>query len=233
MIECKQCSQKIPQEAKFCPFCRGKVGEAGGKDNPNFVLLSDDESDRVLDHNVTASPSNSLRNNFNFGLFFKKYWFLLLIGWIIIANVFNKGSSQSSSSTSGYTRASSTSSYNPSAKTSSNYVKEGDYYCSQYQQSQINTLRPSVYEESSIKLQQQAMQERSNEIDSFQAEINAMNVTEYSSQELIDEYNSKIRDHNAKLVSYKADVSVLSDRIDRFNTAVNEYNNYLITNCHK
>lgn len=240
MDVCKHCDQEIPDEAKFCPFCRGQVGEA-----PRAGVKNSTQKNQQ--NQTSTSKGSNTFTAFNKKLFarirtrvvsfwiwiWKHFWIWLTV--LVIASSFfnNKSSNQSIPPPTYRPGTSSTSSYRPSAGISEDIVKEGEYSCSQYHHSQLDALRTSESEASYIEIAQQSMQKRLDEIESLEAEISAMNVTEYSSQYLLDEYNSKVNEYNTKLNSYQSDVSMLSNRIDRFNVNVNVYNNYLMTNCHK
>lgn len=241
IMECKHCSQEIPNEASFCPFCRGQVGVAAN-DGAESSTLGGQQDQADLQKKSNKVPPSNIKKILTkiwavcvwaWGWIWNYFWVFLIFIALVPLFFVNNNSSRSTPSSNYRPSTSAASSYRPTSSSSSNYVRVGEYSCSQYHQSQLNILSPSETESSYIKVAQDALKERSDEIDSLEAEIKASDVTGDSPQYLLDEYNAKVNDFNAKLSAYKTDGQLLSAHIDRFNASVNAYNNYLMTNCRK
>lgn len=110
------------------------------------------------------------------------------------------------------------------------FVEYGEYRCSLYHYNKAVEMDPSE-SEPALKSAQLSLELRANEIERLGNELKYNNVTEYSSQWEIDNYNTDVNTYNSKLAAYQRDATALDPRIDRFNTQVEAHNRYLIQNC--
>lgn len=108
-------------------------------------------------------------------------------------------------------------------------VNVGQYRCSQYDSRQADQLNPG--NSFALDAEGEALEGRSNALSALRLRIEASNISRYSSQSEIDQYNEMIDEYNARLSSYKSDAASLQGRIRQFNTRIETYNNYLIAHC--
>jgi hypothetical protein len=57
MINCSQCNQEIPNEARYCTFCGGQVSSIVQQDKPADVYLGDHDTTIDIDNKKNVQES--------------------------------------------------------------------------------------------------------------------------------------------------------------------------------
>lgn len=143
--------------------------------------------------------------------FAKVFWGI--IGLIIVISFFSESSNKKSSSYKSSTRP--TRQYSSPAS-DADLITVGQYRCTRYHHNRAQELQPSEYEKQSIESEQSSLS-------SLKIQIETDYVDHYS-QSSIDRHNMLIDDYNSRLQRARWS-------IDSYNSKVNTYNNYLMTNC--
>lgn len=198
-----------------------KPKEQPKHEDPNWVYHKDDSEGKDTAKNPTSS-SDGMSDNAK-----KWAWGIGIFLVFIIIGAF--------SGDSGNTSSSSSSTYTPTSSVGT--VTKNGYTCSQYDNSQADSLDPDLNNMTirTIDTDQAALDQRSVALDAEKARVTSEGetVTNTSEQYEIDAYNSDIDSYNAKLHQYQRDASALSDRIDAYNISEQPHNNYLAQHCTK
>ncbi len=132
----------------------------------------------------------------------------------------------------------------PSQQYNDGYVDVGEYRCSQYHASKINTLDPSeslkvqiVQEEQYIENESASIEALGRRIERLSAELEKRQ-SNLISQNDFDRYNDDVARYNQLLNTYRTRLTdfnnrntKLSSMINQYNNEVDGYNTYLIENC--
>lgn len=160
--------------------------------------------------------------------FAKVFWGIIAI--VIIASLFSQNNDKKKTT---YSPSSGTST--PSFSPISNdddTVTVGQYRCSRYYHNRSEELKPSIFEKQDIERQQRILNSESDALDLLKTQIETDYVDHYS-QSSVNQHNMMVRDYNSRLKIFRINDSNLQRKIDNYNAQVNNYNNYLMTNCRK
>jgi len=160
--------------------------------------------------------------------FAKVFWGIIAI--VIIASLFSQNNDKKKTT---YSPSSGTST--PSFSPISNdddTVTVGQYRCSRYHHNRSEELKPSIFEKQDIERQQRILNSESDALDLLKTQIETDYVDHYS-QSSVNQHNMMVRDYNSRLKIFRINDSNLQRKIDNYNAQVNNYNNYLMTNCRK
>jgi hypothetical protein len=150
----------------------------------------------------------------------------ILIVVVILGSIFSddtpsKASSNVRNSTSSRVRQSSN---------SDDTVVVGEYRCRRSHSNRLRQLNPDE-SEAQIDSARSILNGKGNELDYLKKMIDTSNVSPYSSQYEINEYNDSVQKLKAKIQRYNQKNSEFNKRIKKYNKQVKVRNNYLKTNC--
>ncbi len=236
---CKCCERDLPNETKFCPYCREQVTE--DTKSKNETSASADQKGRSASIKKSGKGKTSNSKNIFVMLWSGLVWFYRFLWkhfwvWLLLLVLLCSYTKNNRYHSNYSTPTSTTSSYNPSpnySTESNGVVTDGSYSCSQYYHNQAALLNPPDSEKESIESTQADLKVRKEELDNLMTDMNNMGITSDSPQYEIDSYNQKVDEYNSKKSSYNNDWDALQKRIDDYNASINAYNDYLAAHCSK
>jgi hypothetical protein len=111
---------------------------------------------------------------------------------------------------------------------SGNTVTVGSFRCSRSVASQADRLLPNSI---NIEAEKIRISTRWQNLDNYRAQLESRNPGSSSSQYMIDQFNSLVRQYNSQLTALQGDSAILQTKIDQFNSQITAYNQYLTSNC--